>query len=119
MNYLQLLLLLCSLYETAYGYSGVIDLITGQKIKKQWLSFGLANLNTAYWVSLQSESSFQAFGPTSTIVLMSLPDLGGPLATDGVPTATRIRNVTYDAGTGRVSFQAKVRQELQLMYTYI
>ena len=88
--------------------SGTIDMITGQKVKKQWLSFGVSLLNTVHWVSLQSETSFSAAGPSSTVVLLSLPELGGSLATEGVPTATRIRNVAYDSNNGRVSFQAKV-----------
>ena len=108
MNTLKVFTLLSFLSSVVgNGGSGVIDMMTGQTLTKPWLSAGQAFLSTVQWTSLQSDSSYAAKSVDSSVVLMSLPDIGGPYA-DANATAIRIRNVQYDGLTGKVSFDAKV-----------
>ena len=102
---------LLSLFATVFGFSnnGVIDLMTGERLLSSWLSFGTATLGTESWTTLQSQFGFTASAPDSTVVLMSLPDLGGDLPTQGNATSVRLRNIVYDANSKSVSFEARVR----------
>lgn len=100
---------LLSLFATVFGsINGVIDLMTGERLLSSWLSFGTATLGTESWTTLQSQFGFIASAPDSTVVLMSLPDLGGDLPTQGNATSVRLRNIVYDANSKSVSFEARV-----------
>ena len=99
-----LVLLFC--FTNVAGLS-VVDMISGNEMRRPWLSTGNGTLSTVQWTSMTSSSSFIAKGANSSVVLMSLPDIGGPYA-DANATAVRIRNVIYRNSTGRVTFEAKV-----------
>ena len=81
----------------------VIDMSTGLSLPngKYWLEVGFVNINDQIWTSVASVGT--TF--TDAVIFTSLPDIGGSLYTQGVPTSTRIRNVI---SSGTVSFQLKV-----------
>jgi hypothetical protein len=108
MKSLNIILLLSFLANVAGQASGVIDMMTNQRLNRPWLSTGSVTLDSTTWVSLTSPSGFIASAADSTVVLMSLPDLGGAAYHQGDATSVRIRNLAYDAGLKRVTFDAKV-----------
>jgi hypothetical protein len=84
-------------------WSQSIDLRTNARVTHAWMETGFVDVNDATWASVSSLGQEYV----NPIILTALPDLGGALYTEGLATATRIRNVVNTAG--QVSFEVKVR----------
>lgn len=80
-----------------------IDLRTGVRVTHAWMETGFVYVNDAEWVDVSSLGQ----NWVQPVILTALPDLGGSLYTNGLPTATRIRNIVVE---GQVSFQVKLFQ---------
>jgi hypothetical protein len=83
-------------------WSQSIDLRTNARVTHPWMETGFVMVNDATWASVSSLGTEYV----NPIVLTALPDLGGELYTQGLATATRIRNVVNSAG--QVTFEVKV-----------
>ena len=89
---------------------GVIDMKTLEKVESPFLTFGGGIISTEYWTTMSTGADFYANGENSTVVLMSLPDIGGDTSEQGVATAIRIRNKAFNEATRAVSFEARMYQ---------
>lgn len=90
------------LLEKVWGQS--IDLRTGVRVTHAWMETGFVDVGDAEWVTVSSIGQEYV----QPIILTALPDIGGELYTQGVSTATRIRNVVNTGG--QVTFDVKVNQ---------
>jgi hypothetical protein len=84
------------------AWSQTIDLRTNAPTTRPWIEFFKTFVNDYNWTTVASIGTEHV----NPIVLTSLPDIGGPLYTQGFPTATRVRNIILDSGV--VFFEVKV-----------
>ena len=88
---------------TSSSATDVTDMTTGQAYLPYWLESGFVTVGDESWVSVTTTSvHFKA-----AAAFVSLPDIPGVTAAEGVNVIPRIRNLD---NTGRVMFEVKLYQ---------
>jgi hypothetical protein len=85
--------------------SNTINKITGVELTTPFLEAGFTQVDDRDWVTISTRASnFD----NNAVILISLPYLGGELYTEGLPIASRLKDITYSAGS--VTFSVKVSE---------
>eukprot|EP00602_Paraphysomonas_sp_CaronLab_P003918 CAMPEP_0185017106 /NCGR_PEP_ID=MMETSP1103-20130426/60_1 /TAXON_ID=36769 /ORGANISM="Paraphysomonas bandaiensis, Strain Caron Lab Isolate" /LENGTH=966 /DNA_ID=CAMNT_0027546363 /DNA_START=40 /DNA_END=2940 /DNA_ORIENTATION=+ len=94
---------LLSICDVAQGVT--YDLLRGVALapEERWLETGFVSINDRTWTSISTGGDTY---DNDSIVLLSLPDIGGRHYTQGQPTSLRINNLAYN--NGGVSFDVKL-----------
>lgn len=102
---LTLFLSLCLSLLSLQVSSNTVNKITGQELNFPFLETGFSLIDDRNWLTISTESShFEG----NAVILISLPYLGGETYADGIPVASRLKDISYSAG--KVTFSVKLFQ---------
>lgn len=84
-------------------YCNTIDKLTGLELTSPWLETGFTFVDDKEYITITTKSN--SFN-TNSVVFISLPYIGGDLHTQGLPIASRLKDIS--STNGKVTFSVKV-----------